>query len=571
MVDPPKGARAKQFGAYYTDERIADFLVHWAIRSHSDKVIDPSFGGGVFLEAAIKRLEALGGEVSSQVYGVEIDEQVHGQIAYELSLLYDIRTSHLLRKDFFELDSTNLPPLDAVVGNPPFIRYQRFSGNNRRLALRQVEKQGLTLNKLVSSWTPFLIHSCTLLKRGGRLAMVIPVEIGHAAYARPVLTFIVENFERTTLLTFKERLFPTLNQDTLLLLAENKDGGTGDLLIKDLDTVAALEDIGTVLHSLTQAEKIDPQSIIEGHTTLASCWISQEARALYKRLVESQLTKRLGDIADVGIGYVTGANKFFHLNKQEAKENKINKNHLTPAVYRGRAFEGIRFSKQDWQKAEKSGEAGFLLDLAPQKRLSEPLKTYISEGEQKGINKAYKCRARTPWYSVPHVHQPDAFLTYMSGSRPMLVTNDAGVVAPNSLHMVRLRPGEALTPRALALLWQSSLTSLSVELEGHALGGGMLKLEPSEARSVLVPDIKLKEVEALGCQVDHLLREGREEEARDIVDEIILERHLDLTKDEIRLLRESAGLLRQRRYKRGVSAACSQSSPEPAESSAQRP
>jgi len=33
----------------------------------------------------------------------------------------------------------------------------------------------------------------------------------------------------------------------------------------------------------------------------------------------------------------------------------------------------------------------------------------------------------------------------------------------------------------LAALWQTLLTRLSAEIEGHALGGGMLKIEPSEA------------------------------------------------------------------------------------------
>jgi hypothetical protein len=43
--------------------------------------------------------------------------------------------------------------------------------------------------------------------------------------------------------------------------------------------------------------------------------------------------------------------------------------------------------------------------------------------------------------------------------------------------------------RAAAALkrWSSPFVRLSCELEGHALGGGMLKLEPREAARILFP------------------------------------------------------------------------------------
>ena len=518
------------------------------MRSASETVVDPSFGGGVFLEAALKRLEQLGGDYANQVYGVELDEQVHGQVAYELSLLHGLKISHLIRSDFFEVSPKTLS-LDAVVGNPPFVRYQSFNGADRQLALRQAEKQGVKLSRLVSSWAPFLIHSCTLLKPGGRLAMVIPVELGHAAYARPVLNYLVETFGCTTLLTFKEHLFPELSQDTLLVLAEGKGKPSGRLCVHDLDAVTDLENADKVIKSLARAEEINPENIISGRTTLTSYWLSKEARSLYEQLSEHAPTKRLGELAEVGIGYVTGANAFFHLSKAEAKAQKLGDSYLTPAVYRGRALSGLQFSEQDWQAAEKAGEAGYLLHLPAKKRLSKLVKAYIAEGENQGVHEAYKCRVRSPWYSVPHVYKPDAFLTYMSGLRPLLVANDAGAVTPNSLHAVRLHADASLSARDLALLWQTSLTSLSVELEGHALGGGMLKLEPSEARNVLLaaPEVFNGTGAVLFEHVDALLREGKGERARDLVDTTILG-SLGLSEEEAKLLKDSAAYLRNRRY-----------------------
>ena len=222
--------RAKAFGAFYTGAVVAEFLVRWAVRSADDTVMDPSFGGGVFLEAAAARLRDLGGD-GSQVYGVELDREVYTRVSQELR---EISAENLVLSDFFAVAPDDLPPLDAVVGNPPFIRYQSFSGER---ASARAKAQGVTLSKLVSSWAPFLVYSAAFLKPGGRLGMVVPAELGHAAYAQPVLAYLTRTFGRVTLLSFKERLFPDLSQDTLLLLAEDKNGASEGLFWHDLDKV----------------------------------------------------------------------------------------------------------------------------------------------------------------------------------------------------------------------------------------------------------------------------------------------------------------------------------------------
>ncbi|MYA18079.1 MAG: hypothetical protein F4Z28_15645 [Gammaproteobacteria bacterium] len=54
--------------------------------------------------------------------------------------------------------------------------------------------------------------------------------------------------------------------------------------------------------------------------------------------------------------------------------------------------------------------------------------------------------------------------------------------------------------------WRNALTTLSCELEGHALGGGVLKIEPAEARRVLLaPELDLSE------EQEELLRSGTRE------------------------------------------------------------
>lgn len=541
---------AKLWGVFYTDEPVAEFLAWWGIHSPFDTMLDPSFGGGVFLRSGCKRLLQLGGLPASQVYGVEIDAQVHKRVSQELAGADRIDRDHLILADFFSLEPGALQ-VDSVIGNPPFIRYQRFTGESRKMALDRSLFRGVRLPKLSSSWAPFLVHSISMLKPGGRLAMVLPMEVGHAQYALPVLEHVHRSFANATFLTFRKKLFPELSEDTVLLLAAGYGEAPAKFLWRDLEHAGTLLELHNAGRwPLPGTRNLDAAAVSSGETRLIEYFIPSRARNLYHELKRSGLARRLGEVADVGIGYVTGANDFFHLVPAEANRRGITAEFLKPAVRRGRALRGLRFTTADWERVAESNEAGYLLHIEKQKRLSRSVRAYLDEGEAQGIPAGYKCRSRSPWYSVPHVHHPDGFLTYMSGSMPRLVANDAGVYAPNSLHLLRLHPEAGLQSDALAALWQTSLTRLSVEIEGHALGGGMLKLEPTEAESVLIPAPKApssSKLMALAVELDDLARTHGDDAARKRADVMILQDMMGLDRSDCELLKSASGVLRSRR------------------------
>jgi adenine-specific DNA methylase len=543
-------ADAKAFGAYYTDVEIADFLAWWAIRAADATVLDPCFGGGVFLQSACRRLNELGGRASAQVFGAELDGAAYRDTAQSLMKQHGIVGRNLRREDFFELTQWPLETVDAVIGNPPFIRYQRFTGDTRRAALARCSDSGVVLPELCSAWAPFLVHCISKLRTGGRLAMVIPMEIGHAKYAQPVLQHLYRSFETVTFLTFRQKLFPDLSEDTLLLLAENSGGAPARFLLRDYSKASSLSEVRLDAMPLSDAQEIDSQMISEASSRLVEYLIPERARSLYRHLIDSNLAQRLGELANVGIGYVTGANEFFHLSPEVARDRQIPRSLLKPAVKRGRALRGLRFTKEDWKLAAKDGDAGYLLHIPKDALPTDSVEKYIRGGAAEGIDQKYKCRTRSPWFSVPHVHQGDAFLTYMSGLTPRLVANHARVVAPNTLHIVRIDPLNSIRADALVAMWQTSLTRLSVEIEGHALGGGMLKLEPTEAKRVVLPTCTTNAVsrlEELAGELDGLMREGNEDGVRLRADQVILQGFLGLSAHDCDLLWQAAKVLGGRR------------------------
>jgi hypothetical protein len=67
----------------------------------------------------------------------------------------------------------------------------------------------------------------------------------------------------------------------------------------------------------------------------------------------------------------------------------------------------------------------------------------------------------------------------------------------------------------------NSLTLLSAELVGRSYGGGILKLEPSEAERLLIPSFE-RSLGRLLPRVDTLLRQGELEAVLDLVDPLVL-------------------------------------------------
>ncbi len=234
----------KAHGAYYTPEYVADFLASWAVRHADDVVLDPSAGAGVFLLSVDAVLKKLGSSSNQQLIGIELLS--HTCELTEQTLRISGVAARLVRRNFFDVTPDELGLVDAIVGNPPFIRYQQFSGDARDLALARSREAGVELSALTSAWAPFLVHAVQFLKMGGRLAMVAPGELAHAKYARPVIRHLCESFRSVSILAFDRRVFSDLSEDTVLVLAEGK-GGRHEKFT--LSTVSETTGLSTALNS----------------------------------------------------------------------------------------------------------------------------------------------------------------------------------------------------------------------------------------------------------------------------------------------------------------------------------
>ena len=451
----------KQAGAYYTPDRVVSSLVRWAVREQADRLLDPSCGDGRFVAA---HRNSFGVEQDAEAVTVAMDRAPWG-VVHE--------------GDFFAWAARTHERFECAAGNPPFIRYQTFKGEVRGRALQLCADLGVKFSGLTASWAPFLVATANLLKPGGRMAFVVPAAIGHAPYAAPLLDYLVEHFDEVQITAIRLKLFPELSEDCWLLHAAGFGGRTAELRLAVLDhfkpTAAPCETIAVPVREWRES----------WNRRLRPYLLPGNVREFYRAAASNAGSMRFGDIASIGIGYVSGANEFFHLRPSEAGAWKIPDQLLHPTVRNSRVLPAGELTAQTIDGWRRCDDPMMLLRIPKSAKLPASVSKYLETDRGKLARGAYKCRMRTPWYSVPDVQVPDFFLTYMSGRIPSLVRNSAAATCTNAVHGVHVRDKKAV--RRIIEDWDTPFVRLSCELEGHPLGGGMLKLEPREATKIMFP------------------------------------------------------------------------------------
>ena len=456
----------KELGSFYTPKHVAQSLVKWAVRSPDDSLLDPSCGDGRFLQE------------HKRATGVDCD------VAAVAAVARHVRHATVIGADFFEWAALTPLRFDCAAGNPPFIRYQRFAGTTRSAALELCSRLGVKFSSLTSSWAPFVAVAASLLKPGGRMAFVVPAEIGHSPYAIPLVEYLLKRFADVRVIAVRDKVFPDLSEDVWFVYADGYGGHTDRISFTRWDSfqITSTPPVCDLNISRKDWERSNKR--------LRPFVLPRPVLAAYLKWAECPDVVRFGEAAKVGIGYVTGDNDFFHLRPSQARALGIPDDYLVASVRRASYLPDDDVTISTVAKWLREDQPVLLLRLLPSGKILDSIEAYLNTKDGRRARATYKCRNRSPWYTVPDVRVPDGFLAYMSGGAPKLVANSAGCVCTNSIHAVRVKHGYAMNE--LKRRWAHPLVNLSCELEGHPLGGGMLKLEPTEAARVILPSAGLR-------------------------------------------------------------------------------
>lgn len=543
---------AKLRGGYYTPQMVADWLSAWAIRSPSDWFLEPSCGDGNVLVAGIRRLLELGADqeqVSRQVQGVELcSNEANLARNRAKELLGNSRPDIVQAEDFFgwcERETSPSGRVDAVVGNPPFIRYQAFPEPARSRAMSLMGTAGLKTNKLTNIWVPFVVAATEMLRSGGRLALVIPAELLQVSYAAQLRRYLTEKFQRVGLVSCNELFFAGAEQEVLLLLADGAHQRDTTPCRVALVETSTVEEITSRSPAEIMSD-VEEKEVRSDSEKWLKYFLSTIEIDFMRELRSCGMTHELSHFAEVDVGIVTGKNEFFVLRKSQLDERGLG--NAVRLVSRSAHLKGAIFSEDDWEYLAGEDERVQLLDLREDggRWLSKPEAAYVDWGERQGFHLGYKCRIRSPWFHLPSAWVPDAFVFRQIYDFPRIVRNDAAASATDTIH--RMTTHNCNRDDLIASTY-TYVTAASAEIEGRSYGGGVLELEPTEAEKLLVP-VNLSHALPLE-EMDQQIRLRGIEAVLETNSQAVLMEGLGMSRSDMHLALGVWRKMRERRRSRG--------------------
>lgn len=476
--DLSNSARKKLLGRFDTPRPIAQAMTDWAVRSACETVLEPSVGGGVFLRSACARLSALGSKKPfDQIFACDIDSDPCSE-----AMAMGIPTDHVHWGDFLEFIPRQ--KYSAVVGNPPYVSLRRTDQAKRISYFAQGLEAGFR-EKKGSLWAYFVIKAHSCLAPKGRLAFLLPEAVLYTTYGRNLLDWATQRFSRCSLISIRERCFVSegTNERVVIVLFDDCGGQPSDGV--------AINEFGTVQEAIAFLSAMDPHSSpfgerINGHVIPQA--LSSKAHDIYADLESNKDIIFLGELAKINIGVVTGANSFFLMTEEERVEKGLRRSSLLPCLTKYSDCKNtFLFSDKEWKDSLNNGKRGWLF-CPPIDTKDKSSLAHLSTFPQNLIDTNKTFSKRSSWYRPVIPPTPDAFLRYMGEDGPKLALNEAGSTSTNTIHHILFKKTyPRYHKRAIALSIQSTISQVSAEFVGRSYGSGVLKLEPSDCKKILIP------------------------------------------------------------------------------------
>ena len=518
-------------GGFYSPDALVDVCLDRVFELAGGreqlKALEPSAGDGGFVRGLARH--PLGGHVGA----VDAVEIVPAEAAKTRDVLNDAGLPGRVLNGSV-LDPTLLDQgYDVAIGNPPFVRFQFVSAEDRAHIDELGGKVGVPFKGVSNLWIPVLLTALSHLRDGGVFSFIIPAECFTGLSARAVRTWLGQHATQLRVDLFPPKSFPGVLQEVVILSGQVTRGSAHGAKVLVFD----------------HAQQDSWRHVLdEGAPTWTGLLLRPDHLDAVEAALGSPGVLRFGDVAKLSVATVTGANDYFCVD--DATRTLFDLGPWSrPLLDRVRHARGLAYSVEDQEANLMSGHPAWLLDSSLDEGLTEGARAYISNGEARGLHKRYKTRIRTPWWRVPVVRPGTLMLSKRSNHYPRLIQNVAGAVSTDTIYQGSpLREFEG-RERDIVGSFHNSLTLLTAEMYGRSFGGGVLELVPSEVSSLALPLVPV--TTSAFAHLDALVRRGgfdNDELVAETDEQVATE--LTADRDMWRLVGEARTLLRDRRLAR---------------------
>ena len=201
----------KLLGSYYTPYRTIQFMKEYLAREHKiyGKVLEPSVGDGRFLDAFEKE------ESIEKIVAVELIEEKVGQLKNRGYL----EQVEIVADDFLDFAEKTSEKYQLIIGNPPYINIKNMENNSKEKAKEICEKFQLPNSLMQNMWDCFCASSGILLgKRRNYFFCAPDGSFFRFNIAEKIRLFLEEHLITIHILSFKERMFPKIEQESCLVI-----------------------------------------------------------------------------------------------------------------------------------------------------------------------------------------------------------------------------------------------------------------------------------------------------------------------------------------------------------------
>lgn len=500
----------RRLGAIYTPPDFAQLLVSWAVQNPQQRVLDLGIGEGVFAFAAFHRLIELGAnttEAQSQLYGAEIDFSTYTRFL-ELSLALDARFPGLRHADFFDAD---FPSVDAVVGNPPYIRrtyIENVDSIRQSVFARNSSVSEDDISGLTDLYVYFLLYGLAFLKPGGRLGVITADSWLNVGYGEGFKRYLLQHFEIECLVSLDRRVFDNAEVKPVLILATRSEKTDPN---KYVHFVRAKNNLPVpILQQSWNNPDIEITDIVRFKVKSSTLkankpWsIHFKAPKVYEELASHSLMTPMANLAETRIGLQTLAKDFFVLTPEQAKLAQIEEEYLEPLAQSSRYF--------DQPTIETGAEPSFYIlycSKSKEELRGTHVLEYILQGESKEVSvrgkgttvigyqnkERIKKSGRIPWYnlktSLDRRKRASILIPRLVYRTFTVIWNKAKFV-PGELFIEFLPlPSSKADLRVYLAILTSSVMEIMLRAHAQVYGGGTYNINPGQIKKVPILNAEL--------------------------------------------------------------------------------